>query len=52
MSPEAAAIAQRLRDEWDTLGELVADAPPPPAEALDLLRRTGFPVAHQIKAAS
>lgn len=51
MSPEAADLAQRLRDRWDDLGRLVADAPPPPDAALDLLSRTGFPLAHRKDAA-
>ena len=47
MSPEAAALARDLRDEWDHLAVLGADAPPAPAEALDLLRRVGFPLARE-----
>ncbi len=50
MSPEAAALAQRLHDEWDALGALVADAPPAPAEALELTHRTGLPLARMLSA--
>jgi hypothetical protein len=44
MSPEAQALADRLREHWDELAALDADAPPAPPAALDLLRRLGYPL--------
>lgn len=43
MSPEAAALAARLRDRWDDLGREVG-VPAPLPERLELLRATGCPI--------
>lgn len=52
MSPEAERLAARLRDRWDELAGLVADVPAESDETLELLRRTGMPIAHRARRAS
>jgi len=48
VTPAAQALAVELAAELDELRDANADVPPPPAAALDLLRRCGFPLL-QIK---